>query len=129
MITILVVDDESANLRLLRKFLSTQGFRVLEALNADSALTLAAAAMPDIVLVDLRLGEGSITGYELAERVRKLPGGTEAVILAMSGGAVLEDEAMSRQTGFDDFIRKPFDFAKLTDRLKGYLTKNGKSRP
>lgn len=122
MITILAVDDMPGNLRLLRKLLEPQGFRVLEASNGEQALTLAAAAMPDIILVDLRLGQG-MTGYELAGRLRKLPGGAAAVLAALSGGAVFEDEAMSRETGFDDFILKPFDFGSLSGRLKGLLAK------
>lgn len=120
MITILAVDDMPENLRLLRKLLAPQGFLVLEASNGEQALALAAAAMPDIILVDLRLGQG-MTGYELARRLRELPGGTAAVLAALSGGAVLEDEALSRETGFDDFILKPFDFGALAGRLKGLL--------
>jgi CheY-like chemotaxis protein len=123
MTTILVVDDLPENLRLMRKLLSPQGFRVLEAADAESALALAAEAMPDLLLVDLRLGAGTMTGYELARRIRKLPGGAEAVVLALSGGAVLEDEAMSAAAGFDGFILKPFDFGSFAGVLKGYLAK------
>ncbi|HXS99237.1 MAG TPA: response regulator [Elusimicrobiota bacterium] len=129
MITILIVDDLPENLRLVRKLLSTQGFHVLEALNAEEALSIAASAMPDILLVDLRLGAGTMTGYELAARMRKLPGGTDAVVLALSGGAVLDDEVMSRAAGFDGFILKPFEFGEFADRLKGYLSKKRGSLP
>lgn len=129
MITILVVDDMPENLRLVRKLLATQGFSVLEALSAEEALAVAASAMPDILLIDLRLGVGSMTGSELAGRVRKLPGGSGAVLVALSGGAVLEDEAMTQENGFDGFILKPFEFGELSSILKGYLAKKGESSP
>ncbi|MFI5344923.1 MAG: response regulator [Elusimicrobiota bacterium] len=129
MITLLAVDDMPENLRLVRKLLSTQGFRVLEASNAEEALAIASQAMPEILLVDLRLGAGTLTGFELAERVRKLPGGADAVILAISGGAVIDDEARTRATGFDGFILKPFAFGEFADRLKDSLAKKKKPRP
>jgi len=123
MTTVLVVDDMPENIRLVRKLLTPQGFRVLDATDAEAALAVAGEAMPDILLVDLRLGAGTMTGYELARRIRKLPGGTAAVVLALSGGAVLEDDAMSRATGFDGFILKPFDFGGFADVLKGFLAR------
>jgi CheY-like chemotaxis protein len=64
-----------------------------------------------------------MTGYELAGRLRALPGGGGAVILALSGGAVLEDEAVIRAPRFDGFILKPFEFGAFPDRLKDYLAK------
>lgn len=129
MITILVVDDMAENLRLVRKLLSTQGYRVLEALNAEDALAIAAATMPDILLVDLRLGAGTMTGYELTGRVRALPGGTDAVILALSGGALLEDGEISREKGFDGFIPKPFEFGELSDLLRSHLAEKKGTPP
>ncbi|HEX4046359.1 MAG TPA: response regulator, partial [Elusimicrobiota bacterium] len=123
MITILVVDDLPENLRLMRKFLPAQGYRMLEALDAEAALAIAASAMPDILLVDLRLGAGTLTGYELTKRVRGLPGGTAAVILALSGGAALDDGELSRETGFDGFVLKPFKLDEFDDLLKGHLAK------
>jgi two-component system cell cycle response regulator DivK len=121
--TILVVDDLPENLRLVRKLLSSAGFEVFEASDATGALAIASAAMPDMILLDLRLGAGTMTGYELARRLRKLPGGADAVILALSGGAVLEDEAMSRTTGFDGFILKPFRFGEFADFLRDHLAR------
>jgi CheY-like chemotaxis protein len=129
MISVLVVDDMPDNLRLMRKLLQPEEFRLREAPKAEEALSLAAQEMPDIMLVDLRLGEGTMTGYDLAKRVRVMPGGRAAVIIALSGGAVLEDDALSRETGFDDFILKPFAFASFTGRLKALLAAKREARP
>ena len=126
MSTVLVVDDMPDNLRLVRRLLTGPDFRVLEALSADEALAISASAMPDMILVDLRLGDGSMTGYELAGRLRKLPGGRAAVIVALTGGARLEDEAESAVPGFDAFILKPFEFGEFSNRLKGYLAEKAK---
>lgn len=120
MIRLLAVDDLPENLRLLRKALAETEFDVQLAACGKDALASAASAMPDLILLDLRLGEEEMTGFELARRLRALPGGRRAVIVALSGGAVLEDEAASREAGLDGFIAKPFDVAALPEVLRVY---------
>lgn len=127
-IDILVVDDQPENLRLMRKLLTARGFRVLEADSAERALDAVAAKMPDILLVDIRLGDGAMTGYELAGRIRRLPGGDQAVLVALSGGAELDDDARAPEKGFDGFIMKPFAFAELVDRLLAFRAKKAEAR-
>ena len=118
---VLVVDDMPENLRLVRKVLAPAGFSIREALDGKDALALASQAMPDLVLVDLRLGEDSMTGYELARQLRGLPGGKKVVLVALSGGAVLDDDATSSEAGFDGFIAKPFDVTKLPETIRLFL--------
>lgn len=118
---VLVVDDMPENLRLVRRVLAPAGFSISEALDGKDALALASQTMPDLVLVDLRLGEDSMTGYELARKLRGLPGGKKVVLVALSGGAVLDDDATSSEAGFDGFIAKPFDVKRLPETLRLFL--------
>jgi CheY-like chemotaxis protein len=121
--TVLVVDDMPENLRLVRKILTMHGFRVLESLDAAQGLALAAAESPDVVLVDLRLGDASMTGFELASRLRKLPKGADTLLVALTGGAALQDDASFEEAGFDGFILKPFLADDFVAALKGYIAK------
>lgn len=118
---LLVVDDMPENLRLLRKLLAPKGYEVSEAGTAEAALEALAGGLPDVLMADLRLGEGRMTGYDLAARVRALPGGRGVVLLAFSGGAQFDDDSAVPATGFDGFIQKPFDFAALASQLEGFL--------
>lgn len=123
--TVLVVDDMPANLVLLRKILVPAGYRVVEAASGEEGLAKARREMPDLVLLDLRLGEFAMTGYELVRRFRELPGGTGAKVVALSGGAVGSDEALVEEAGFDGFISKPIDVAGLPAVVEGYLSRGG----
>lgn len=121
--TVLVVDDMPENVVLVRRILGLAGFRVEEALSGEEALNAARREMPDLVLLDLRLGEAGMSGYEAVRRLRDLPGAEKAVLVALSGGAVIDDEEKAREAGFHGFIQKPFDLQSLTDAVTNFLSR------
>lgn len=119
--SILVVDDMASNVRLISRVLAGTGWRIEGAASAEEALTFAAREMPDLVLMDLRLPSG-MTGYEAVRKLRELPGGRSAVVVALSASPTLTDGEKIRSAGFDGFIMKPFEVAELPSALASYLS-------
>jgi two-component system NtrC family response regulator len=102
---ILVVDDESNYLVILRELLARDGFEVHALREPLEALKLAARRPFDVALVDLRMGE--LDGVEVMERLRRLDGDLSVVI--MTAFATVETAIDSLKRGAADYVMKPFD--------------------
>src|SRR3979409_1596266 len=96
--SILVVEDNPTTRKMLRLALVTEGYAVIEAADARSALAAAESTLPDLILQDLILPD--MDGLELLRRLRALPGGTEVPILALSGFLSRLEQAQTDQEGF-----------------------------
>jgi PAS domain S-box-containing protein len=118
---ILLVEDEAAVRSLLRRFLDSQGYRVVEASNGDAALDLAETNNGgfDLLLTDLVMpGMG---GFELAKRLEQhLPGLHVIFMSGYSEEAVRDPEAESTMTA-ENFLQKPFSTDLLARRLRDVL--------
>jgi adenylate cyclase len=112
--TVLAVDDQPENLRLLDAVLSPRGYRVLQASTGLGALSLLATEPVDLVLLDIVMP--GLDGYEVCRRIRAdertafLP----VVMITASGS---QQRLASLQSGADDFVQKPFDQAELLARV------------
>ncbi|HSV37849.1 MAG TPA: response regulator transcription factor [Nocardioidaceae bacterium] len=117
---VLVVDDEPAILTVLQRVLEADGYEVLTADNGARAVDLAVTAMPDLVILDLRLPD--VDGIELTKILRRW---LTAPILILSG---FNDEARKVQaldTGADDYLQKPFGLAELRARVRALQRRTG----
>ena len=113
-VKILVVDDEPPIRKLLRLGLSTQGYNVIEAMNATAAIEQIALAQPDLIVLDLGLPD--LSGYELLRRWRDEGSDLPVVILSSrtdEGGIV-----QALELGADDYITKPFGMNELVARIR-----------
>lgn len=113
-VTVLAVDDQPANLRLLDAVLSPRGYRVLRAESGAAALTLLATEDVDLVLSDIVMPE--MDGYELCRRIRSTPA-TEFLPVVMITASGSEQRLAALESGADDFITKPFDQSELMARV------------
>ena len=107
---VLVVDDNRDAAESLAILLRRDGHEVKVALDGPSALAMASAIEPEIVLLDLLLPE--IDGYEVCRRLR-LGGLSEARIIAMTGFGQDRDRLRSKEAGFDFHLVKPFAMEEL----------------
>lgn len=113
-VKILVVDDEPPIRKLLRLGLSTQGYNVIEAMNATAAIEQIALMQPDLIVLDLGLPD--LSGYELLRRWRDEGSDLPVVILSSrtdEGGIV-----QALELGADDYITKPFGMNELVARIR-----------
>jgi two-component system CheB/CheR fusion protein len=102
---VLVVDDNLDAREALRFLLEDEGHGVATAADGPQALEQARSFVPEIVLLDI--GLPGMDGYEVARRLRAVPGCADAAIVAVSGYGQAEDRARSRAAGFDDHLLKP----------------------
>ncbi len=108
---ILIVDDNVDAADSMAMVLRLAGHEVITAHGGKAALESQAAFRPAIVLLDI--GLPGIDGYEVARRLRRLPGGESLFIIAVSGYGNEDDRRRSREAGFDRHLIKPVDDATL----------------
>ncbi|MEO6447525.1 MAG: response regulator [Gemmatimonadaceae bacterium] len=92
---ILVVDDNKDSADSLGALLEALGARVTVAHDGETALRAVPLHRPTIVFLDI--GMPRMNGYELARRIRKLPGGTDLLLVALTGGARRKTGAAQRR--------------------------------
>jgi signal transduction histidine kinase len=109
---ILVVDDNVDAADMLAELLGIGGHDVTVAYTGQQALERAAQFKPAYVFLDIGLPD--MSGYEVAGKMRELPGMDDAVLVALTGYGQARDREQAMEAGFDDHIVKPIDFAKVT---------------
>jgi two-component system CheB/CheR fusion protein len=105
--TILVIEDNRDAANSLRTLLQLLGHDVQVAHTGPEGVAAAAERRPDVVISDI--GLPGFDGFEVARRIRHLPGMEEALLLALSGYGSEEDRRRSREVGFDYHLVKPAD--------------------
>ncbi|MTV27355.1 response regulator transcription factor [Nitriliruptoraceae bacterium ZYF776] len=116
MAKVLAVDDEAQILTALGRGLQRVGHEVIVARNGEDGLVAAAAAQPDVVLLDLVLPD--IDGIEVVRRLRTW---TAVPIVLLSGQGSERARIDALDAGADDFVDKPFSMAELRARLDAVL--------
>ena len=113
MSAVLVVDDERAIQRFLRPSLEENGFTVIEASTGKSALELAVAKTPDVILLDLSLPD--MDGLEVLKRLREW---SSAPVIVVSARGEESDRIAGLDQGADDYLTKPFGVEELLARIR-----------
>jgi len=114
-VRILVVDDCPDTALSTAKLLRLWGYEPLVAGNGPEALQLAADTQAEVVLLDIAMP--GMTGWEVARRLRALPGLQGTLLIAVSGYGREEDQRSSREAGCDLHLIKPVDLDNLKQLL------------
>jgi CheY-like chemotaxis protein len=117
--TVLIVDDNLANLKLVRILLSAEGYDVRTATDAREALGVIRDAHPRLILMDIQLP--GMDGLQLTRRLREDPATRDILVLALTAYAMRGDEQKAREAGCDGYIAKPIDTRALPGIVAGYL--------
>lgn len=112
---VLIVDDKAENLSLLSEMLGVHGYEVRAALSGSMALTAAAAAAPDIILLDVNMPE--MDGYEVCRRLKADPRTADIPVIFISVLSELEDKVAAFDAGGVDYITKPFHVQEVLARV------------
>lgn len=113
---ILVVDDKLNIQRLVRDYLTEQGFRVVTANNGRDALFAARHDPPDLILLDIMMPE--MDGYSFIKTYRQ---NHSTPIILLTAKLEESDKVHGLELGADDYVTKPFGMAELTARIKAVL--------
>ena len=117
--TILVIEDNQLNLKLVRDVLQHAGFTVVSAPTGEEGVDLATEQPPDLVLMDLQLP--GITGTEALRRLRSNPSSSGVPVVAVTAFAMRTDRERARQAGFDGFVEKPISTRALPAQVQRFL--------
>ena len=112
---VLVVDDNVDSAQSLGMLAELLGNDIRLAYDGPSALEAAQEFNPDVVLLDI--GLPGMDGYEVARRLRALPGLRDVLLVAQTGWGQADDRARARAAGFDHHLVKPVDPDELQQLL------------
>jgi two-component system alkaline phosphatase synthesis response regulator PhoP len=114
--TILVVDDEQPIVDLVASYLTAEGYAVHRAFDGPSALSLARAIKPDLVILDVML-----PGLDGVEVCRRLHQETAVYVLMLTARTDEVDKLIGLSVGADDYMTKPFSPRELVARVKAIM--------
>ena len=119
--TLLVVDDEPANVELIRMIVEDAALpvRFLSARNGEEALARVREAPPDLVLMDLMMPV--LDGWEATRRLKADPATAGIRVVALTAQAMPGDRAHALAAGCDDYITKPIDVRAIRGLLETHL--------
>jgi len=119
--TVLCVEDNPANLKLVEQLIKRRSdLRLLTAVNGTLGVSVARAARPDVILMDINLPD--ISGIEALKILRDDPGTSHIPVVALSANAMPRDIEMGLKTGFFRYLTKPIRVNEFMDALDAALT-------
>ena len=117
--TILVIEDNELNMKLLRGILSTTVYEMIEAVDAETGLIMVREYRPDLVLMDIQLpgmdGLSATKVIKSEESIKDIP------IVALTSYAMQGDKEKALKAGCAGYITKPFDAKNLLKTIKEFL--------
>lgn len=116
---ILIVDDNSTNLKVLSEALTSEGFQVSVALDGESALDQMSYHQPALVLLDVMMP--GIDGFETCRRMKAIPSFQEIPVIFMTALSETENKVKGLAVGAVDYITKPFQHEEVLARVKVHL--------
>ena len=125
--TVLVVDDNATNLKLVSDLLEFEGYNILRAVDAEQAMEIVAATPPDLILMDVALP--GMDGLTLTRQLKSDPATSSIVIVALTAFAMRGDEEKAREAGCSGYITKPIDTRALPMQVADYLVRGQSASP
>lgn len=113
---VLVVDDAPDVLEMFSIMLRLSGYDVAIAASATEALEHARSALFDVIVSDIGMPE--MNGYELARRLREMPGYSSVPMIAVTGFAMYKDRSQALESGFNAHLSKPVNPTTLLDLIE-----------
>ena len=116
---VLIVDDSTTIVAVLRKMLQQNGFQTLEAYTAVDALEMTRDLTPDLIFLDIVLP--GMDGFNALRTLRRDPATKDVPIIMISGNAQATEQFYVQRIGADDFMKKPFSRAEVFNRIEALL--------
>ncbi|MEO0540156.1 MAG: EAL domain-containing protein [Cyanobacteria bacterium P01_A01_bin.105] len=117
--SILIVDDNPINLRLLSRLLVQEGFVVRKALDGEMALKSIQTLLPDLILLDIMMPQ--FDGYSVCQRLKADPATAAVPIIVLSALSASFDKVKAFRSGASDYVTKPFQFEEVLARIQNQL--------
>lgn len=118
--TILIVDDNALNLRVLIDFLHADGYRVLISQSGEAALEQVDLYCPDLILLDIRMQ--GIDGFETCKRLKKKESTRDIPVIFMTALTDTQSKVEAFGTGAVDYLTKPIQQEEALARINNHIT-------
>lgn len=126
-ITVLVIEDNELNLKLVRSLLTLGQYQILEAANAEKGIELAREYHPDLILMDVQLP--GMDGLTATRIIKKDPDLKEIPVMALTSYAMSGDEGKAIEAGCDGYMTKPIDTRSFLDTISRFIRHNEGVKP
>ena len=117
--TILIVEDNEKNMKLVRDILRHQGHETVEAAAGEEGVRLAVERRPDLVLMDIQLPD--IDGIEALRRIRRDPTLDAIPVIAVSASVMPDEQQKIVTSGFDAYVTKPINLKQFVETVQRFL--------
>lgn len=124
---ILVIEDNAANLELVRYLLSFSGYTVLEARDGAQGVDMALRERPDLIICDLQMP--LLDGYQVLARLREAPAGAATVVVAVTAFSMPNDRQKVMTAGFDGYLSKPIEPENFVAQIEAFLPAGLRAAP
>jgi two-component system cell cycle response regulator DivK len=121
--SILIVEDNPTNLKLVKLLLSMEGYKIQAAICADDAFEILKTFHPDLILMDLQLPGKN--GFDLTQEIKNNPQLKDICIVALTAYAMKGDEEKAKAIGCDGYMTKPISVTTFSSEIGDYLIKHG----
>ena len=124
--TILIVEDNEKNMKLVRDILRHNGYETVEATTGEEGVRLASERRPDLVLMDIQLPD--IDGIEALRRIRAESALDAVPVIAVSASVMPDDQQKIVTSGFEAFVTKPINLKQFLETVKRFLAQGRTAR-
>ncbi|MBK6396658.1 MAG: response regulator [Betaproteobacteria bacterium] len=121
--TILIVEDNEKNMKLVRDVLQVKGYATLEAVTGEDGVRLAKERLPALVLMDIQLP--GISGIEALKQLRADPATAAIPVIAVTASVMVSDRRNITDAGFDGYVGKPLNLKEFLAAVASALAPRG----
>ncbi len=120
--TILLVEDNEVNMRLVKLTLKNHDYEFVEATNGEDAIELAAQRRPDLIILDIQLPK--MDGYAVARAIKSREDLRSIPIIALTAHAMKGDEERVLAAGCNAYVSKPLDTNQFRSLVKSFVQRD-----
>lgn len=114
--TILYVEDNEFNRKIVRHLLGTTSYRLIEAVDGEAGVTTAREAVPDLIIMDIQLPK--LSGLDATRRLRADPVTAPIPVIVITSFALAGDEEKAREAGAAAYLAKPYSPRELLHMIR-----------
>jgi len=120
--TILYVEDNEFNLKIVRQLLSRTSYRLIEAMDGETGVTMAQDELPDLILMDVQLPK--LSGLDATRRLRADSKTAAIPIVVITSFALSGDSEKAKAAGASAYLAKPYSPRELLQKIRDLVPEN-----
>lgn len=120
--TVLYVEDNEYNLKIVRQLLARTAYRLIEAKDGESGVEAALRELPDLILMDIQLPK--LSGLDATRRLRADPKTAAVPIIVITSFALSGDDQKAKDAGASAYLAKPYSPRELLQMIRKFAPEN-----